>query len=126
MFVPTALADTVTPASLSPDAEAMVPLSSWSAACADVAKAAAASTATHSFDNDIMVFPRCARSTGSGSGDGFQIRDDGVDLGAAEIVLEARHARRPVADDPADYVVVAAGGFPGQLRAIGARAQRRR
>src|SRR6516225_5230458 len=100
MVVPTALAETVAPASLPPDAEAMAPLSRWSAACADVANAAAASAATHSFDIDIMmllVVPD--RSTGSGGGNSFQIGDNGVDLGAAQIVLETGHARRAVADD---------------------------
>src|SRR6516165_4074561 len=89
MVVPTALADTVAPASLPPDAEAMVPLSRWSAACTDVANAPAASAATHSFDIDIMILlVMPGRSTGSGGGHSFQIGDYGVDLGAAEIVLE--------------------------------------
>src|SRR5258708_32779922 len=60
-------------------------------------------------------------STRGDRGYGFQIRNDGVDLGALQVVLEGRHARRAVADDAADHLVAAAGRLLGQAGTVGAR-----
>src|SRR5262249_57504990 len=131
MVVPSALAETVTPPSFSPDAEVTVPLSRWSAACAAVARLIAATLAAtsagtpnrYAFMAFLLVF---VRSTGGGRRDRLEIGDDRVDLAALEIVLEAGHARRAVADDAADDVVVAAGGVLGERRTEGPRIDLRR
>src|SRR6202045_684649 len=51
-------------------------------------------------------------------GYGLDVLDDGVDLRGLEIVAEARHARRAVADVFADQFFVAAQGFARQHGAI--------
>src|SRR3981081_4710765 len=65
-------------------------------------------------------------STRGGRGDRLQIRNDGVDLAALQVMLEGRHARRALADDAADYLVAPAGRLLGQAGTIGARVHRRR
>src|SRR5215470_5668885 len=68
----------------------------------------------------------CAvRSTSGGRRYGFQVRDDGVDLAALEVILERGHARRAIADEAANDLVAAAGRLLGQLRTIGAGIDRR-
>src|SRR5262245_13381243 len=134
MVVPSALADTVTPPSFSPDAEVTVPLSSWSAACAGVARLIAATLAAtsagtpnrYAFMAFLLVFVRSIRLASGGGGHRLEIGDDRVDLAALEIVLEGGHARRAVADDAADDVVVAAGGVLGERRTEGPRVDLRR
>src|SRR5690348_5031939 len=53
-----------------------------------------------------------------GRRNGFDVCDDGVDLGGLERVFEARHARRAVADELAHGVGVAAKRIHRQRRGI--------
>src|SRR5262245_8740100 len=67
-----------------------------------------------------VVLLRSARR-GGGRGrrwDGSEIRDDGFDLGRLEVILEAWHARRAVADDVAHHGVLSARGVARQLRPV--------
>src|SRR5262245_5254914 len=122
MVEPCALAETVTPASFSPDADATVPLSRCSAACAASGNARPAAKSAANPNRHIFMALLLVRacSTGGGRRYGFQVRDDGVDLAAIEVVLERGHARRALADQPADDLVAAAGGLLGEGRTIGA------
>src|SRR6202035_5819102 len=67
-----------------------------------------------------MLQPRdLSRAGGWGRrGYGLDVLDDGVDLRRLEIVAEARHARRAVADVFADQFFVAAQGFARQHRSV--------
>src|SRR5262249_8010807 len=65
-------------------------------------------------------------SGGRGGRYGFQIRNDGVDLRTLQIVLEPRHARGSLADETANDLVIAAGGFLRERRTIGAGVDRGR
>src|SRR5262245_55769964 len=90
---------------------------------ATLAATSAGTPNRYAFMAFLLVF---VRSTGSDRGDRLEISDDRVDLAALEIVLEAGHARRAIADDAADDVVVAAGGVLGERRTEGPRVDLRR
>src|SRR5262245_15307345 len=128
MVEPCALAETVTPASFSPDADATVPLSRCSAACAASGNARPAAKSAANPNRHIFMALLLVRacSTGGGRRYGFQVRDDGVDVAATEVMFERRHARRALADQTADDLVAATGGVLGELRAEGAGIVRRR
>src|SRR5215467_10378395 len=140
MVEPSALADTVTPASFSPVAETTVPLSCWSAAgqATEVINPLVMTAATPNmkclgFMELLLGAPdssACAgaalASGGRGGRYGFQIRNDGVDLRTLQIVLEPRHARGSLADETANDLVIAAGGFLRERRTIGAGVDRGR
>src|SRR6266436_3054333 len=49
---------------------------------------------------------------------GLDVLDDGADLRGLEIIAEARHARRAVADVFADQLFVAAQGLARQYRSV--------
>src|SRR5260370_14436229 len=117
MVVPWALAETVTPPSFSPVAEAIVPLSAKSAACAEVARPparlaarfAAANAATPNMNlKAFMAFSPSDCLTRGDRGYRLEKGDDGVDLGALQIMLEGRHAWRAFADHAPDHLVAAA------------------
>src|SRR5215470_3000344 len=115
---PAALADTVTPPIFSPAAEATVPLSSASAAGAVVGTAASPAMASHPARIFLMTcLPGC-RSPSGRRRNGLQIGDDGVDLRRLELIFEAWHAARAVADDAAHHLVAAARGIPRQGRSV--------
>src|SRR5450432_582554 len=125
MVAPSALAETVTPASFSPAAEVIDPLSSASAACADsgmnavAAKPAAAMAAkvkllAYRSLACLMAFSLRVpiRSTRRRRGrirgwHSFQVRDDRTDLGGLELKPKARHARGSGADEFAHDVLLA-------------------
>src|SRR5712692_9940674 len=48
----------------------------------------------------------------------FEIGDDGIDLVGLEMILEARHVRRAVADDLAHYGLLAAERVLREIRAV--------
>src|ERR1700722_16810970 len=120
MVAPSALAETVTPPSFSPVADVIEPLSSASAACAEIGTRAVAANPAAAIAASVKPFAcrmssspfgvliRSARDR-RGRGrrwHGFQIRNDGTDLGGLELKLEARHPRRPIADDLAHDVLL--------------------
>src|SRR3979490_753664 len=102
MVAPSALAETVTPASFSPAADVIDPLSSASAACADSGMNAVAANPAAAMAAQVKLFAylllACLmsfslgmpiRSTRCWRGwirrwHGFEVRDDRVDLGRLE------------------------------------------
>src|SRR6516164_8512860 len=100
----------VTPPSFSPAAEAIVPLRMASAAFAPArviaAPTMAISEASKTLRGLVMTLSpvgrirsaRRARRSGR-SGYRFQVRNDGFDLCGLEMIFEAGHAGRAVADD---------------------------
>src|SRR6266851_3870691 len=141
MVAPSALAETVTPSSFSPAAEVIDPLSSASAARADIGMNAVAANPAAAMAAKVkpFVFPRLfaclfaclmafslrvpIRSSRRWRGwirgwHGFQVRDDRIDLGRLELKLEARHARGSVADELAHDVLLAAERVLRQDRPI--------
>src|SRR5437660_12299068 len=109
MVPPTGLADTVTPPSFSPAAELIDPLRSGSSALAAVMKAIIAVSIVRKAMRLLfmMLSPLMLHGSARGrrrsrclrGGNRFQIGDDGLDVGGLEMVFEAGHSRRPVADD---------------------------
>src|SRR5437773_2322484 len=126
MVPPAGLAETVMPPSFSPCAEVMVPLSTASAALAGASIAAAPNTIAlrrmvcvlFMAWPPVVLFRSAHRGRGGRWGNGSQIRDDGFDLGGLEMILEARHARRAVADDLAHHRLLAAGRVLRQFRTV--------
>ena len=57
---------------------------------------------------------------------GLEIGNDGIDLRPLQVVLEGRHARRAVADQPANDLVIAGCRLLRQRRSEGPRVDRRR
>src|SRR5579883_886873 len=106
------LADTVTPAMAFPSTDLTVPLNSASAKVgaatpSAVAAASEATTRLRTLRMSVSVFliglarragpARCRR--GPGCWNRLDISDNRVDLGRLEVVLEAGHARRAIADE---------------------------
>src|ERR1700719_1080303 len=131
MVAPSALAETVTPASFSPAAEVIDPLSSASAACADIGMSAVAANAAAAMAAKVKLFACLMssslrvpiRSTRRWRGwircwHGFQVRDDRIDLGGLELELEAGHARGSGADELAHDVLLAVERILRQQRPI--------
>src|SRR5262245_9811304 len=122
MVEPCALAETVTPASFSPDADATVPLSRCSAACAASGNARPAAKSAANPNRHIFMALLLVRacSTGGGRRYGFQVRDDGVDVAATEVLFERRHERSALADMTVDELVAGTGVFLWKRRVAGA------
>src|SRR5258708_16838345 len=118
MVAPAALAETVTPPSFSPAADAIDPLSRPSAACAVsgmnvVAANPAAAMAARvkplvglkviacfiSFSLRVPIRSTRRRRGWIRRWHGFQIRDDRIDLGRLELKPQARHAGGSGADE---------------------------
>src|SRR5262245_38673147 len=137
MVEPSALAETVMPASLSPDWPAIVPDRIASAACAGTSIVVETSAAIRPaspaparvigclpveirfVDRSIRVPPFALgrrRSVGAARGYGLEIGRDGGDLGLAELILETGHARRAVGDDLPHRILVAARRIARQRR----------
>src|SRR5882724_6110107 len=134
MVEPSSLADTVTPPSFSPVAEAIAPLNSWSAACAEKPVITRAALANRMLRMLVMTSfsplrledgPVSARGW-SGSGHCPDVRNDGVDLVVFQVMLEGRHARRAVDDVLTHDGVVAVGGGLVQRRTVGSGIEGRR
>src|SRR3982074_275981 len=127
MVPPTGFAETVMPPSFSPPAAVIVPLKMASAsAVAGTIMAAALIRKMKRrapFMCRLPLFSFLAdRSSCGRGGDRFQIRDDGLDLGRLEMILEAGHAGRAVADDVSHHGLLTAGRILRQLRTVkGAR-----
>src|SRR5580704_17519864 len=119
MVPPSGLADPVMPPMALPSDDLMVPLSSASAKAGTDIEIAATAVRVVTITPRRMGFSRVlvgvARRAGFDGrrragrrGNGFDIGDDGVDLGGLEVIFEARHARRAVADHLAHDVGLAA------------------
>src|SRR5215831_10659563 len=124
MVEPSRLADTVTPSSFCPEAEAIVPLSSRSEAIAAIAASSDAAA-----KSALVVFI-CLPLSGipgrrAGRRHGSHVSDDGVDLVWLEVVLERGHAVGAVDDEGAHHVVVAGGRGLVEHRTVGLHAERR-
>src|SRR5580704_4064042 len=129
MVPPSGLADTVTPPMALPSGDLMVPLNSASAKAGTETRMAATAVRVATIKprriGFSMVLVGVARRAGfdrrrrvGRRGNGFDIGDDGVDLGRLEVIFEARHARRAVADDFAHDVGLAAERVHRQYRRI--------
>src|ERR1700693_5002365 len=137
MVAPSALAETVTPESFSPAADVIDPLNSASAACADSGMSAVAANPAAAMVTNVKLFggPRvfaglmsfslrvsiCSARRRCGRircWHGFQVRDDGIDLGGLELKPKARHARGSGADGPPHEVLLAAERVLRQDRPI--------
>src|SRR5216684_5883374 len=136
MVAPSALAETVTPASFSPAVDVIDPLSSASAACADIGTSAVAANPAAAMAAKVKLFayPLFAclmafslrgpiRSTRrwrgwTGRWHSFEVRDDRTDLSRLELKPEARHARRSGADELAHDVFLAVERILRQDRPI--------
>src|SRR3979490_43756 len=111
MVPPTGFAETVMPPSFSPPAAVIVPLKMASASAVAGPIMAAALIANMKrrapFMCRLPLFSFLAdRSSCGRGGDRFQIRDDGLVLGRLEMILEAGHAGRAVADDVSHHGVL--------------------
>src|SRR3954468_173724 len=116
MVPPCGFADTMTPPIASPADDLMLPLRMASAAWAG---AGAASSATaNTLIPRIKDVLRMASLLRCGRGNGLEIGDDGVDLRRLEMMLEARHARRAIADHLAHDIVLPAERLARQRRAV--------
>src|SRR3954463_7068142 len=121
MVCPAALADTVTPPSFSPVADAIAPLSSASAASGASEKAsgipASASPITATEDSigcRLAMSSPSARGIGGGRRrcwNGLEVSGDRDDLRLVELKLEPRHPRRAVADHVLDDALLTAERF---------------
>src|SRR6476620_1786190 len=121
MVCPAALAETVTPPSFSPVADAIAPLSSASAAAAAAGNAsgmAASAIAIAATEDSIGC--RLAMSSPSARGiggglrrcwNGLEVGGDRDDLRLVELKLEPRHPRRAVADHVLDDALLTAERF---------------
>src|SRR5260370_339965 len=136
MVAPSALAETVTPASFSPAADVIDPLSRVSAACADIGTNAVAANPAAAMAAKARLFAyllfACLmgislrvpiRSTRrwrgwAGRWHSFEVRDDRTDLGGLELKPEARHARGSGADELAHDVLLAVERILRQDRPI--------
>src|SRR5689334_21685911 len=135
MVAPSAFAETVTPPSLSPAGPAIAPDRIASAAWAGTSIVVVASAATRPASLTPARVIECLpvglavvliglaafalgrrRRLGRARRHGPEIGRDGGDLRLAEVVLEARHARRAVGDDLAHAVLVAARRFAREHR----------
>src|SRR5579859_2680204 len=130
---PCGLAETVTPPMALPSADVTVPLSRPLAKAGAAAKMRASAVALARIRLRVGRIERLPLLIGAGRGaglaggrrrrfggrrNGFDVGDDGVDLGGLEGVFEARHARRAVADELTHGVGVAAKRVHRQLRAV--------
>src|SRR5262245_18294076 len=129
MVEPSSRAETVTPRSFSPAAEAMVPRNSWSAACALViaAEQATAALANRMLRTLVIIFlPRGMHSASGWCGHCPHIRNDRVDLAIVQVVLEGGHPRRAAEDVLAHDRVIAVGCGLVERRTVGPGVERRR
>src|ERR1700681_1418664 len=129
MVPPSGLADTVTPPMALPSDDLMVPLNSASAKAGTEIRSAPTAVRVGTTEprrrwvSILLVGMRRRagfdrrRSVGR-CGNGFDIGDNGVDLGRLELIFEARHARRAVADRLAYDVGLAAERVHRQYRPI--------
>src|SRR6185436_846184 len=116
MVPPAGFADTMTPPIASPADDLMLPLRIASAALSRTGTPRSATTnAPTARVNGVL---RMASLLRCGRRDGFQVGDNGVNLRRLEMVLEARHARRAVADHLAHHSVLPAERLPRQRRPI--------
>src|ERR1700734_345125 len=129
MVPPSGLADTVTPPMVLPSGDLTVPLKSASAKAGTETRIAATAERVATIKprriGFSMILVGIARRAGfdrrrcvGRRGNGFDIGDDGVDLRRLEVIFEARHARRAVADDLAHDVGLAAERIHRQHRRI--------
>src|SRR5262245_16007998 len=96
MVCPSALAETVTPPIGSPDADLIVPLSTTSAAAALHGRRAARPSANrlaNAKHRRFVMASLLVAGLALRRRHGLEVGDDGVDLGAVEMMLESRHAR---------------------------------
>src|SRR6202035_4794342 len=129
MVPPSGLADTVMPPMALPSDDWMVPLNSASAKAGTEIRIAATAVRLVTTKPRRMGFSivlvGIARRSGfdrwrsvGRRGNGFDIGDDGVDLSRLEVIFEARHARRAVADRLAHDVGFAAERVHRQHRCV--------
>src|SRR4051812_12289680 len=105
----------MTPPIACPADDVMLPFMMMSAAFSSAAPPSSAAVSTLARIRDVL---RIISPSGSWRGNGLQIRRDRGDLFGLEVMAEAGHARRAVADHLAHHIFLAAERLAREGRAV--------